>query len=396
MSGIKNHRGWGWIRKRSSGRYQASYIGLDGKRHFAPNTFQRKMAAEEWLAQERRDIDASMTGKSEWLSPAERKNAVMAAYRERETLEQYGKRWIAQRDIKPRSRIHYTAILDKYISPKLGTIAVSNLKPAVVRSWYATTLRDKPTMRSHAYQLLHAICKTAIADELLTSNPCMIEGATAVKRNRDAVVPDIDELATVADKIEPKFRALVLISAWCGLRFGEVIELRRKDIRFIDANGDGIVPGVIAVARGVTHRQSCRIDTPKSGRTRNVPIPPHIRADVQSHLDTFVESDSEALLFVPVRHGCHVSDRVVRDAFRDALKSVGRQGMRLHDLRHFAGHQTARVANLPETMARLGHSTQTASLRYQGQVSGRDVEIAEALSALATGKIKSAAPVQRP
>lgn len=57
-------------------------------------------------------------------------------------------------------------------------------------------------------------------------------------------------------------------------------------------------------------------------------------------------------------------------------------GMRLHDMRHFAGHQTARVAKLPETMARLGHSTQTASLRCQGQVSGRAVEVAEALSAL--------------
>lgn len=61
-------------------------------------------------------------------------------------------------------------------------------------------------------------------------------------------------------------------------------------------------------------------------------------------------------------------------------------GMRLHDMRHFAGHQTARVANLPETMARLGHSTQTASLRYQGQVSGRAVEIADQLSALADSR----------
>ncbi len=56
-------------------------------------------------------------------------------------------------------------------------------------------------------------------------------------------------------------------------------------------------------------------------------------------------------------------------------------------MRHFAGHQTARVANLPETMARLGHSTQTASLRHQGQVSGRAVEIAQALSELATTEI---------
>jgi len=39
---------------------------------------------------------------------------------------------------------------------------------------------------------------------------------------------------------------------------------------------------------------------------------------------------------------------------------------------------TAQVANLVETMERLGHSTPAASLRYQGQVSGRAVEIAEA------------------
>jgi hypothetical protein len=59
-------------------------------------------------------------------------------------------------------------------------------------------------------------------------------------------------------------------------------------------------------------------------------------------------------------------------------------GVRLHDLRHFSGHQTARVANLAETMKRMGHSTQQAALIYSGVVSGRDAEVALALSALAT------------
>ncbi|WP_083113771.1 hypothetical protein [Mycobacterium angelicum] len=58
--------------------------------------------------------------------------------------------------------------------------------------------------------------------------------------------------------------------------------------------------------------------------------------------------------------------------------------MRLHDLRHFAGTQVARVGNLVETMNHLGHTTQSASLRYQHMVSGRDAEIALALSAQAT------------
>ena len=48
--------------------------------------------------------------------------------------------------------------------------------------------------------------------------------------------------------------------------------------------------------------------------------------------------------------------------------------MRLHDLRHFAGTMTAQVANLVETMDRLGHSAPNASLRYQSQVTGRAAE----------------------
>jgi hypothetical protein len=47
--------------------------------------------------------------------------------------------------------------------------------------------------------------------------------------------------------------------------------------------------------------------------------------------------------------------------------------------------KTAHLANLVKTMGRMGHSTARASLIYQQQVNGRDVEIAEALSQLAKG-----------
>ena len=93
--------------------------------------------------------------------------------------------------------------------------------------------------------------------------------------------------------------------------------------------------------------------------------------------------DPESKLFAPVRGGSHLSDKVVRDALRPALESAGMPRLRIHDLRHFAGAQAARVGDLVETMGRLGHSTVGASLKYQHMVSGRGVEIAEALSELA-------------
>lgn len=170
--------------------------------------------------------------------------------------------------------------------------------------------------------------------------------------------------------------ALVLISAWCGLRWGEVIELRRKDI------GAGCES--ISVSRAVTHRGSCRIDTTKSGKARSVVVPPHIRTAIKAHLDSFVEQDDSALLFTTERNACHLNETTFRrSAFLPALKSIGHEGVHIHDLRHYAGTQAARVGNLVESMNRLGHSTAKASLIYQSMVSGRDAELAVALSKLA-------------
>jgi integrase len=401
MSGTKNHRGWGWIRRRGGGRYQASYIGPDHVRHYAPTTFEHKIDAEEWLSAERREIQNAQAAVRSaavndgsaglpWMSPAQRQAVMYESPTSAVTLTDYATEWIQQRPLKPRTRIHYTRILANHIAPELGLISIGNLRAARVRAWYATALVDKPTMRRHAYQLLHAICATAVDDELLSRNPCKIKGATAVKSRRDAVVPTVDELAIIGDTIGPRLKAYVLISAWCGLRFGEATELRRKDIHY--TKGDERGPDMIAVTRAVVHRrgedgQRCRIDTPKSGRTRRVVIPPHIRAAIDEHLERFVDPDPEALLFVPARGGCHVDGRVVRTAFRAACHAADVSGTRLHDLRHFAGTMTAQVSNLVETMERLGHSTAAASLRYQGQVSGRNVEIAESLSALALSRI---------
>jgi integrase len=369
MVGKKGRRGWGWIRRLPSKRYQASYIGPDLTRHRAPWTYTSKLDAEHWLADERRLIE-----RDEWTPPAMRSAARKA---KAVTVAEYAQRWLEHRDLKHRTRNQYEALLRDHITPTpLGRAPLTLITPEAVRVWYASTLPDKPSYRAHAYGLLHAVLGTAVADGLLGSNPCQIRGVSRTRPQRQSAILTISELARLADIIEPaEYRALVLISAWCGLRWGEVTELRRKDI--------GPNAETITVARGVTHRGGCRIDTPKSGVGRIVVVPPHIRADITNHLAAHVAKPAESLLFSPARTGCHLSDRTFRYHFQPAVKAVGREGIRIHDMRHFAGTQAARVGNLVETMSRLGHSTVTASLGYQAVVSGRDAAVAEALSALA-------------
>lgn len=384
MPGKKGHRGWGWLRqsgRRQPKRWHASYIGPDKARHKAEHTFGTKMDAEGWLAAERRLIDLKV-----WTPPGQR-----AAEKQAKgiTLAEYTPTWIEQRTVggqplKPRTKSHYTKLFEEHIKPTtLAAIPLSNITVQAVRQWHATTLVDKPTYRAHAYGLLHAVLATAVVDGHLPANPAQISGAGGTSSKKQAVILDVAEVGQLADTIDEKFKALVLVSAWCGLRWGEVTELRRKDFSADCA--------LITVERGVVHRDGkCHVDTPKSKKGRKVVTPPHIRPALLHHLATHVAKGADELVFQPDR-SCHLSDKTFRRYFKAALADIGRDGKKkpqpaIHDLRHFAGTQTARVGNLVETMGRLGHSTVAASLIYQGIVSGRDAEIADALSALATNQ----------
>ena len=120
-------------------------------------------------------------------------------------------------------------------------------------------------------------------------------------------------------------------------------------------------------------------------------IPPHIRDDVKEYLEHYVSADPEALLFKPAMGGCHLNDRVFnKDVFKKAAKDVGREDLSAHDLRRFAGSKNAQVATLTENMARLGHKTVGAALRYQHSESGRDAIVAANLSANAVAELEAA------
>src|SRR4051812_31856166 len=300
MAGRPGRRGWGRIRqlKHTKGRrYQASYVWppMTTARHNALTTFSTRALAERWLASERQLIE-----RGEWSAPKDRLHREVVRA---QTFGDYAQRWVAQRELKPRSRAEYQRLYAKYVAEPLGAIPLRSLDAAAVRGWYAG-LGCSTGEKFKLYRHLHSICTTAVADGLLSPNPCQLN-LKAPDRQVDPVILDPAEVAAAADVIAPQYRALVLIGEWCGLRYGELGELRRKDI----SNNCEI----ITVARTFNHEGGCHIGTPKSGKVRTVVVPPHIRADVKHHLDTFVADDPEALLLAGRYCKCgHLSDSTFR------------------------------------------------------------------------------------
>jgi integrase len=366
----KRANGAGTTRQLASGRWQARHRGPDGVLRPAPITFDTRLDADAWLRRQAGDVELGL-----WSPPEQREAAP------RQTLAQYAETWLATRELKPRTRHEYRALLDALIVPALGDAQLDRIAPATVRLWYAQLDASTPTRRAHAYSLLRSIFASAVADDLRADNPCRIRGAGKARKQHATAVASLAELEVIVGAMPPRYRAMVLLAAWCGLRFGELAELRRRDV---DLEG-----GVVRVSRGVTRTKGAvHVGDPKSeaGR-RPVSIPPHLLVALAHHLEQHVDAGRDALLF-PARGGQHLVPSSLYRVWYPAREAAGRPDLRFHDLRHTGATLAAATgATLKELMARLGHSTPQAALVYQHAAADRDRAIAEALSGLAGGTV---------
>lgn len=363
-------RTFGQITELPSGRFRARYTGPDTALHNAPHTFTAQIDAEAWLAAEERRIS-----RGEWTPPRKLSDQPKVL-----TFGEYAERWLTRRDLKPRTREHYRSLLDKQILPTFADVPLAGLTSAAVRDWHDDLDRTRPTLRAHAYGLLRTILATAVADEKIAANPAHIRGAGATKRARKIKPATLAELEVIAANMPLRYRPMVLLSSWCALRFGEVTELRRKDL--------DLKNGVIHVRRGVVRAEHSKIvGTPKSeAGVRDVAIPPHLIPMLKAHRDAMPMRGQDALLFPAADGVSHLAPSSLYRVYYPARKAAGRPDLRWHDLRHTGAVLAAQTgATLAELMGRLGHSTPQAALRYQHVAGGRDAQIAKALSQLAEG-----------
>ena len=366
----QQRRSWGQLRKLPSGRWQAKYTGLDLRVYPAPHTFETKLDAEGFLSGVRRKIDLDT-----WTAPTATPTPTTPR-----TVASYAERWLEQRNpLKPRTRELYGRLLTNHVMPALGHLALDQVTTVLIRDWYQGMDPTKPTVRAHAYALLRTILGTAVDDGLIPSNPCRIRGGGQTQRAHEIRLLTAPELVELVAAMPDELRAGVLLSAWCGLRYGELAELRRKDIE-----PDG---SVLHVRRGVVYIGGEHlVSAPKSrAGVRDIAVPPHMAPVVVGHLDSHTSKGRDALLF-PGADGEHLPHWTFRQRLYKAAKSIGRDDLHVHDLRHLGAVLAAQSgATLKELMGRMGHTSPAMSMRYQHVGAGRDVLLAAAMSRAVTG-----------
>lgn len=370
---MASRRRFGRIRRLPSGRWQARYPDACGVMIAAPQTFATKTDAARYLAAVETDM-----ARGNWFDPRAGQ----------QWLSDYAKSWLDARRVKgrplaPRTRELYRWQLDRHILPALGRVELRHLDATAVRTWHATLAGPSgpgAVTAAKCYRLLRAICNTAVADGEIVRTPCVLAGAgDEHSPQRPAVT--VAQVYALAEAAGPRWRALVLLAAFCGLRFGELAALTQQRLDLL--HGTVTVAASAAELRGGLRH----LGPPKSAAGRRVVAIPEVAVpDLNEHLALYAAAGPRGLLFVGPHGGPLRNANFGRSVWRPAVAAVGLPGLHFHDLRGCAATLAAiSGATTAELMHRLGHATPDVALRYQRATADRDAAVARALSDLVTG-----------
>ena len=212
-----------------SGRLRARYVGPDERRHNAPHTFDTLVDADAYLLTIRQQIAAGA-----WLSPAEQQRADRVAAISGTTANTLFEDYLEEGDLKQGTIDLYRYQWHRFIEPSIGAQAVAELTATDVADWRAQ-LPPGSRQREQTEDLLRAVLGLAIERRLINFNPAARtrrkrKGRNTRAKARDTILLSPAEVAALAKAMPPERSFAVLISAWCGLRQGEMFALRRSDL----------------------------------------------------------------------------------------------------------------------------------------------------------------------
>ena len=259
-----------------------------------------------------------------------------------ETLDEYVTRaWVPLHAaaLAPRTRATYTLVYDLHVSPYLGGMALRDINPEAIATWQAERLRAGvgPHAVRKAVTLLSSIMQRAAEAQAVPFNPVRVARKAKVPASR-AVQPlspeSIERMRTV---MEPRDAALVSVLAYAGLRPGEALDLRWRDV--LD--------------------RTIVVSAAKTGRRRSVRLLVPLAADLAAWRLASGRPAAEAFVF-PSATGTRWTDEAykswARHAFARAAKAAGVPEATPYALRHsFVSLLLAEGRSVLDVASQAGH-----------------------------------------
>lgn len=270
--------------------------------------------------------------------------------------------WLAykrDRKVKLSTQIDYEHMVDrmkKVFGKKFGArVKLEDVTPEMVEGFRdALVAEDLSDRTVNKYlTVLHGLFVWAQRRHKLPANPVAnVERRPHAKRGNIDVFSREEVLALVRAAASEQDGTIFLTAAFTGLRLGELLALRWRDVDFTNS--------AVHVRQSFTNG---RVDTPKSGQERVVPMADEV-AEALAKLGRRDEHTGDDDLVFCGAQGGHLAGHKLRDRYKAALKKAGLRELRFHDLRHTFGSHAIRTADSREVMEWMGHQDLATTQRY--------------------------------
>jgi integrase len=211
--------------------------------------------------------------------------------------------------------------------------------------------------------------------DMIARSPCRAVRLPKVEREEMRFLTPA-EVARLADVINSRYRALVLVGAYGGLRIGELAGLRRGRVDLLRGTVD--VAEIVVEVRGQLYTGPPKT---RAGR-RTVGLPRAVVEELAAHMGPVGPAD--ACVFTAERGGVLRTSNFRTKVWLPAVRAAGLEPLRPHDLRHTAvALWIAAGANPKEVAVRAGHTSASFMLdRYGHLFEGHDAELRDRLDTM--------------
>lgn len=306
------------------------------------------------------------------------------------TVGELAPEWLhrKQSDLKPSTYRSLEASWRVHVEPRWATARIANIDLDAVEHWIADMNRQRgATVVIRAYGVLAGILDSAVKARRLARNPARgVENLPRkhAKRHVYLTHADVERLADEAGK----HRVLVLVLAYCGLRWGEATALRVEHLDLLRRR-------LHVVENAVQVGMTVHVGTPKSHQHRAVPVPPFLVDELARQCEGRARHD----LVFPGRDGEHLNRPVSTTGwFEKAVLRAEIERVTPHDLRHTAASLAVSAGvNVKALQRMLGHASAAMTLDTYADLFDADLDaighaLDSARSAASVGKMWAQTP----
>ena len=341
---VERARGPAWYAKfrLPDGRQVQKRLGPAwSERGRPPAGYFTKRLATEWLAS---TLDQARHGT---LPGMVRTGTTFA-----EASEEY-LRYIEQdRRRKPSTLRGYRSAISAHLLPAFGAMQLEELTTEKIEAWIAT-VGNSPRTRNKLLILVHGILRRAQKLYGLQGNAAAGVEKFPHQRSGEIEVFSPEEVwALVRAAASDQDGVIYLTAAFTGLRTGELLALRWRDVDFA---------GSTIRVRASYYLGT--LTTPKSGKVRAVPMAPDVAAALARLGQRGVAVGDDDLVFLG-EAGSYVDGSALRRRYKDALTAAGLRPLRFHDLRHTFGTRMIAKADIRRVQEWMGHADIQTTMRY--------------------------------